>query len=75
MKEKAQKMIEQFKKHARAASYHYADDTGKEWDLAKKEKNIALEIFDNNPDLQEELREIARNDELWSIDTERPTYP
>jgi len=43
--------------------------------FSEKGKNIALEIFDNNPDLQEELREIARNDELWSIDTERPTYP
>ena len=64
-------LIELFKKHAKQASFHYADDTCKEWNLAREEKKMALKIFDENPELQTELRELAKN-ELWRINRERP---
>lgn len=60
-----------FKRHASSASFHYADDSCKEWGLAKQDKNDALKIFDENPELQNEMREIAK-DELWSLSNERP---
>ena len=60
-----------FKRHASRASYHYADDSCKEWDLAKQDKDAALKLFDDNPDMQEEMREMAKG-ELWSLSSERP---
>ena len=60
-----------FKRHSSRASYHYADDTCKEWGLAKQDKDDALKIFDANPEMQEEMRDIAK-DELWSLLKERP---
>lgn len=64
-------IIEQFKKHARSASYHFADDTAGEWGLGYKEQSIALQIFDDHPELQSEMREAAKG-ELWSLSMERP---
>lgn len=60
-----------FKRHASRASYHYADDSGKEWGLAKQDKDAALELFDANPDMQDEMRSMAKS-ELWSLNSERP---
>ena len=60
-----------FKKRARQASFHYADDSCREWGLAKQDKDSALKLFDDNPELQDEMREIAK-DELWSLSSERP---
>ena len=60
-----------FKRHSSRASYHYADDSCKEWNLAKQDKEAALKIFDENQNLQNEMREIAK-DELWSLSKERP---
>ena len=61
----AKMVIQQFEKHARACSYHYADDSGKEWGLAREEKAKALELFDTHPDLQLEMRKIA-DSQLWA---------
>ena len=52
--------IDEFKRLCYKASYHFADDSGKEWGLAYKAKSEALEIFDAHPDLQAEMREIAK---------------
>jgi len=60
-----------FKRHASRASYHYADDSCKEWGLAKQDKDAALKIFDDNPAMQSEMRLIAK-DELWSLSAARP---
>ena len=60
-------IIDQFGKHARAASFHYADDTGQEWGLAKTQEAAALELFDDNPDLQADMRVICER-QLWSLD-------
>lgn len=61
----------QFKKHGDSASYHYADDSGGEWGVARDRKTKALELFDSNPPLQAQMREIAKGF-LWSLKTERP---
>ena len=62
--------IDEFNKWARKASFHYADDTTKEWHLGDEAKRKALKIFDENPELQGEIRENFR--ELWSLKRERP---
>ena len=60
-----------FKKHASMASYHYADDSCKEWGLADRDKASALAIFDAHPEDEEMLREAASG-ELWSLSSARP---
>ena len=63
--------IKDFKDLGLTASYHYADDSGKEWGLGRKAQDKALEIFDANPDLQEVMRGIATGF-LWSLNMRRP---
>lgn len=58
--------LEAFDKHGRSASYHYADDTGKEWGTAKIEERKARNLFADNPDLQEDMKELATKF-LWSL--------
>ena len=64
--------IEQFKNHCHCASYHYADDSAKEWGLADREKNAAMQIWNDNPHLQGQLRE-AHKGNLWSLELELKT--
>jgi len=59
--------LEQFKELGMSASFHFADDTGSEWDLAYNDCNKAMEIYKKNPELQNEMREIAKKF-LWSYD-------
>ena len=68
--------VEQFKTHGMSASYHYADDSGKEWNLGDAEKAKALAVFDENPDHQAEMREVAKGF-LWAYDftLKRPNGP
>ena len=63
-------LIAEFNRLARKASFHYADDTCGEWTLASNAKSEALEIFDNHPELQAEIR--ASFHELWSLKQVRP---
>lgn len=58
-------IMQQFKKHARACSFHYADDSCGEWGLAREEKAKALELFDTHPHLHETMREEMKK-ELWA---------
>ena len=51
------------------ASFHYADDSCKEWHLADDAKQAALKIFDAHPELHDKMR---ANTELWSLSRERP---
>ena len=53
------------------ASYHYADETTKEWGLARKMEKIALMIFDACPEHRATMREVAKGF-LWSLKTQRP---
>ena len=63
-------ILENFKELGEKASYHYADDSGKEWSLGNKAKLECLEIFDANPDLHNTMRAIAKGF-LWSLGFER----
>ena len=63
--------LEQFRSYGRTASYHYADDTTSEWGAARRAEGKALSLFDNNPELQPEMREIAKGF-LWSLNSKRP---
>ena len=62
--------LERFNKLARKASFHYADDSCKEWHLASDAKQEALKIFDESPNLHQTIRENFN--ELWSLKRERP---
>jgi hypothetical protein len=63
--------LDQFKAYGMSASFHYADDTCKEWDLADRDKRNALRMFDRHLRLQPAMREIAKHF-LWSLNNERP---
>lgn len=64
-------LTERFKELGEKASYHYADDTCKEWGLGDKAKAQALFIFDSNPKMQPELRKVATGF-LWTLSIDRP---
>ena len=64
-------LLDNFKKAGMSASYHYADNTGKEWGAAHKLERECLNMFDANPDSQDEMREIAKGF-LWSLNSTRP---
>jgi len=60
-------VLEEFKKHASAASFHYADDSGKEWGSARKRKDQAMQLYRDNPELRADMREIGKK-QLWAYD-------
>ena len=64
-------ILEQFKDHGISASCSYADDSGIEWGAGKRSENMALELFDANPKLRTEMRDIAKGF-LWSLESVRP---
>ena len=64
-------ILDDFKKHGMKASFHYADDTGKEWGSGDAEKRKALAIFDANAAMQGEMRELAKQF-LWTLCLDRP---
>jgi hypothetical protein len=59
-------ILQQFKDHGMSASFHYADDTCKEWALASRRESAAMKLFDSHPELQDEMRVIA-SDFLWTL--------
>lgn len=67
-------VIAEFKRLGDKASFHYADDSTKEWHLADKAKVEALAIFDAHPELHEQMREVARSF-LWLLSVSRPVQP
>ena len=67
---RSQEVLDEFRKHGKQASYHYADDSGNEWRLGKQEEDAALALYDANPDLQEDMRDIATGF-LWSLKMRR----
>ena len=72
MSEEQNAILKAFKTHGRKASYHFADDSGVEWQNGYASKKAALKIFDENPELHEQMRKIAV-DFLWSLKTSRPS--
>jgi hypothetical protein len=63
------KIVEQFKKHGLDASFHYADDTTKEWYLGDRDKEKALKLYYDNPELRAEMMEVSKGF-LWSLESE-----
>lgn len=64
--------LAEFKKLGMQASYHYADDSTKEWGLGRKNEAAALALFDDaEPELQTAMREISTGF-LWSLNMARP---
>ena len=61
-------IIEKFLKAGRDASYHYADDSGREWQTGNKFKNVAMGLYDAHPDMQKEM--LKKADFLWSLESE-----
>ena len=59
-------ILEQFKDLGISASFHFADDSGKEWNIAHREQGIALALYRDNPALQDDMRKIAKGF-LWSL--------
>ena len=50
-----------------AASFHYADESTKEWTMGKRREENARKIFEAHPELHAEMREAAKKF-LWRLD-------
>lgn len=60
-------LVEQFNTLGQSASYHYADDSGKEYGLGVAKEREAMVLFHAHPELEDQFREKA-NGFLWSLD-------
>lgn len=61
-------ILSSFEQHGKSASYHYADDSGKEWHLGALERDKALDIWRKHKYLTEEMKVIGKGF-LWSFTT------
>ena len=60
--------LEEFWRLARKASFHFADDTTKEWRLGSNAESEALSMLRRNPEWIPEVRDNWG--ELWSLPKE-----
>jgi hypothetical protein len=58
--------VEEFYKEGMQASYHYADDSGREWATAGVCQDAALRIWKAHPELEERLLEVSKQF-LWNF--------
>ena len=58
--------LTEFKRLGDSASFHFADDSCKEWGLAITDEAKAIAIFKSNPELQAEMTVISKGF-LWSL--------
>ena len=65
-------VLEKFEQLGQQASYHYAADRTSEWRLGTPLEREAIAMFDANPELHAEMREIAKGF-LWSLEMRRPS--
>ena len=63
-------VLEQFEELGKDASYHYAGDMS-EFHSGMMLERQALALFDQHPELQAEMREVAKGF-LWSLKMSRP---
>lgn len=59
--EEKKQILEEFKKAGLDASYHYADDTGKEWHFAYPLVSKCMKLAKEYPELHTEMAEIANH--------------
>lgn len=64
-------ILKEFEKLGLDASTHYASENVKEWRNGKPLEDKALQLFDDNPDLQDDMRQIALKF-LWPLGLRRP---
>ena len=64
-------VLEKFTQLGQQASYHYAADRTSEWRLGTPLEREAIAMFDANPELQAQMREVAKGF-LWSLELRRP---
>ena len=55
-----QEILEEFKTYGMDASYHYADDSGKEWKFAYPLVDKCIKLVKEHPELHEEMKEISK---------------
>lgn len=60
------KIVEAFDQIGRDASYHFADDSGKEWHHGYQLQRLALAMFNAYPAYQDAMRDKASKF-LWSL--------
>ena len=63
-------ILEEFERLGDSASFHYADDTCKEWGQAQSAEKKAVALYHAHPELKEEMKELARGF-LWSLPKEK----
>jgi hypothetical protein len=68
---KVDDILEEFERAGRTASFHYADDSGQEWNHGDAALKDALKLFDKHPQLHDKMRLIALSF-LWSLKAKRP---
>lgn len=59
-------IVSEFAHEGMTASYHYADDSGKEWSLGSLHRDRAIAIWRAHPELTTRFLEVGRNF-LWSF--------
>jgi hypothetical protein len=59
-------ILNTFNDKGRQASFHYADDSGKEWGHAKRLETDCRRLFAEHPELQDEMTKIAKGF-LWTL--------
>lgn len=52
--------LEKFKAHGNRASFHHASDYGNEHRLAYSEESAAMDLYQANPELRDQMRGIAK---------------
>ncbi len=66
-------VVDEFVRLGNLASYHFADDSGKEWSDGFAAKAEAMKIYHAHPDLQAEMEKHAQF--LWSLKLELEMRP
>lgn len=64
--EGGQEVLQKFKSAGMMASYHYADDSGREWSLGSACEEQAMKLVDTHPELLDDFKEIGKGF-LWSF--------
>ena len=59
--EEKKQILEEFKKAGLDASFHYADDTGKEWHFAYPLVEKCMKLAKEHIELHTEMAEIAKH--------------
>ncbi len=65
-------LLTMFESLGLSASFHFADDSGKEWSMAHKEQSEAITLYKQHPGLQERMMELSKQF-LWSLKSELKT--